>query len=38
MLPMIENHRAEVANLCRHPGVRRLDVFGSGAGDTFDAA
>ena len=38
MLPIIEHHRAEVANLCRPLGVRRLDVFGSAAVGNFDAA
>jgi predicted nucleotidyltransferase len=38
MLPMIEIHRAEVANLCRPLGVRRLDVFGSAVSGCFDAA
>lgn len=38
MLPMIEQHRTDLANLCRPLGVRRLDVFGSAAGGNFDAA
>lgn len=37
MLPMIEMHRAEVANLFSLPGVRRLDVFGSAADGRFDS-
>src|SRR5580692_7467765 len=38
MLPLIEAHRAEIADLCRRFHVRRLDVFGSAArGADFDA-
>lgn len=33
---MIERQRDAVAMLCRQHGVRRLDVFGSAAGDRFD--
>lgn len=37
MLPLIETHRAEIAELCRRFHVRRLDVFGSAARATdFD--
>jgi predicted nucleotidyltransferase len=32
----VEGRRAEIAVLCRQVGVRRLDVFGSAAGETFD--
>ncbi|MGA9868769.1 MAG: nucleotidyltransferase domain-containing protein [Acetobacteraceae bacterium] len=39
MLPLIESHRAEIAELCRRFHVRRLDVFGSAARITdFDPA
>ena len=39
MLPLIEQHRTEIAALCRRFGVRRLDVFGSAArGADFDPA
>jgi uncharacterized protein len=31
MLPLIEAHRAEIAELCRRFHVQRLDVFGSAA-------
>lgn len=31
MLPLIEGHRAEIAELCRRFNVDRLDVFGSAA-------
>jgi predicted nucleotidyltransferase len=37
MLPLIESHRAEIAELCRRFHVQRLDVFGSAArGTDFD--
>jgi len=37
MLPLIEAHRAEIAELCRRFHVRRLEVFGSAArGTDFD--
>jgi uncharacterized protein len=37
MLPLIEDHRAQIAALCRRFGVRRLAVFGSAArGKDFD--
>jgi predicted nucleotidyltransferase len=32
----IEGRRAEISELCRQVGVRRLDVFGSAAGGGFD--
>lgn len=38
MISLIEQHRAEVAALCRRTGARRLDVFGSAARDDFDPA
>jgi hypothetical protein len=39
MLPLITEHRAEIAALCRRFGVRRLAVFGSAArGTDFDPA
>jgi uncharacterized protein len=37
MLPLIEAHRAEIADLCRRFHVSRLEVFGSAArGTDFD--
>jgi uncharacterized protein len=36
--PIIERNRAELATLCRHFHVQRLDLFGSAARDDFDAA
>jgi predicted nucleotidyltransferase len=39
MLQLIEEHRPEIAALCRRFGVRRLAVFGSAArGTDFDPA
>ena len=39
MLPLIEEHRTEIAEICRRFGVQRLDVFGSAARVTdFDPA
>lgn len=36
---LIDQHRAEIATVCRRYGVRRLEVFGSAArGDDFDPA
>jgi uncharacterized protein len=36
MTNVIEQHREEVAALCRRAGARRLDVFGSAVRDDFD--
>jgi hypothetical protein len=33
---LIEIKRQEIEDLCRMLGVRRLDVFGSAVGDSFD--
>jgi len=38
MTNVIEQHRNEVAALCRRVGARRLDVFGSAARADFDPA
>lgn len=38
MQPLIEAKRAQIAELCRRFRVRRLDVFGSAARGSFDAA
>lgn len=35
MIPLIEDHRARVENVCRAFGVERLDVFGSAASGEF---
>jgi uncharacterized protein len=37
MIAEIASHREELAELCRRHHVRRLDLFGSAAGDDFDA-
>lgn len=36
MVPIIEQHRSDIAQLCRRHGVRRLDLFGSAATADFD--
>lgn len=38
MTSVIEQHREEVAALCRRAGARRLDVFGSAVREDFDPA
>lgn len=37
MITEIASHREELEELCRRFNVRRLDLFGSAAGDDFDA-
>lgn len=36
MIDLIKQHRPEVAELCRHFGVRSLEVFGSAANGAFN--
>ena len=36
MIGIVEERRMEVAALCEKYGVKRLDLFGSAAGDGFD--
>jgi uncharacterized protein len=36
MIPVVEDKRAEVAELCERYGVEQLDMFGSAASDGFD--
>jgi predicted nucleotidyltransferase len=36
MISIVEDRRAEVAALCETYAVKRLDLFGSAAGDGFD--
>ena len=36
MISIVEDRRAEVAALCEMYAVKRLDLFGSAAGDGFD--
>jgi len=35
MLNLIESHRQQIAELCRHYQVKRLDVFGSAAREDY---
>lgn len=35
MIPLIEQHRADLSALCRRFNVRRLDIFGSATKETF---
>src|SRR5262245_10742313 len=37
MLKLIEQHREQIAALCRQYGVRRLELFGSAARGDFDS-
>ena len=36
MIDLIENHRAELATLCRKHHVKTLEIFGSAADGAFD--
>jgi predicted nucleotidyltransferase len=36
MIPLIEEHRAELEALCRQHGVKTLELFGSATDGTFD--
>jgi uncharacterized protein len=38
MLDLIEQHREQIAALCRQYGVKRLELFGSAARGDFDSA
>ncbi|HEY0555194.1 MAG TPA: nucleotidyltransferase domain-containing protein [Thermoanaerobaculia bacterium] len=38
MQPIIASHQGELLGLCKRFGVRRLEVFGSAAGERFDPA
>lgn len=38
MVPLIEQHRAAIAALCRKYQVKRLELFGSAARGDFDPA
>ena len=38
MIDLIEQHKKELLALCKRYGVRKLDLFGSGATGTFDSA
>lgn len=37
MIPLIEQHREQIADLCRLYGVKRLELFGSAASGHFDS-
>ncbi len=36
MIPVIEAHREQIADLCRRHGVERLELFGSAATGRFE--
>jgi uncharacterized protein len=38
MLDLIEQHRQQLAGLCRRYGIQRLELFGSAARGDFDPA
>src|SRR5450755_4200680 len=38
MIELIENHRAELVDLCRRHRVKSLELFGSAADGAFDPA
>jgi predicted nucleotidyltransferase len=38
MHALVENHRADLAELCRRHHVKRLELFGSATGERFDPA
>lgn len=38
MIVLVEQHKEELFALCRRYGVRKLELFGSGANGTFDSA
>ena len=37
MNPIVQKHMSDLAELCLRFRVRRLELFGSGSGDRFDA-
>lgn len=37
MIALVDNKRQEIAALCRRFGIRRLDIFGSGATGRFES-
>jgi len=37
MIRLVEEKRDEIADLCQRYSVRRLELFGSGAGEDFNA-
>ena len=36
MIALVDSRKKEIADICRRLAVRRLDVFGSAVGETFD--
>ena len=38
MIPLLEQHREQIAALCRKYGIRKLELFGSAAHGDFDPA
>jgi len=38
MIDLIDNHRTELATLCKRFDVKTLELFGSAVDETFDAA
>ena len=38
MIALVDSRKNEIADICRRLAVRRLDVFGSAVGETFDSA
>ncbi len=38
MIPLLEQHREQIAALCRKYGVRKLELFGSAARGDFEPA
>jgi predicted nucleotidyltransferase len=38
VISLVEQHREEIAALCRRYGVRKLELFGSAASGSFDAS
>jgi predicted nucleotidyltransferase len=36
MIALLEQHRQQIAALCRKYGIRKLEVFGSAASESFD--
>jgi hypothetical protein len=37
MIPLVEQHRDQIAELCRLYGLKRLELFGSAASGDFDS-
>ncbi len=37
MIELVDSRKKEIADICRRLNVRRLDVFGSAVGESFDS-